>query len=105
MGLWSYFNSEKNRKRLAFFAVGGAAAIAGLWQVFVHFNPAQPIQNSAAPPPVVIAPNVSATNGSVAIGGNVSGSSIVAPNLANPVSTPEKVQEVKPATPVKSKGK
>ncbi|HZM48346.1 MAG TPA: hypothetical protein VFC14_26250 [Burkholderiales bacterium] len=68
-GPWSWLSNPDNQKTLAFIGGGIAAVAAAGWQLYVHFAdtraPAQPAPTAATP-------------GGVTVGGNVSGSPIIA---------------------------
>ncbi|MFZ0495750.1 MAG: hypothetical protein WBE85_12960 [Methylocella sp.] len=61
--VWAFLRDESNRAILVLIA----GAVGGLWVVFVHFSPTP----DAKPPPV------HAGEGSLAVGGNVSNSTII----------------------------
>jgi hypothetical protein len=84
MGIWSLIDSPEKRERWAFLGGGLVAAAAAVWAVFVYLNPQKP---ASAPG----APNISATGGSVAIIGNVSGSTTInaAPGSQQPAPRTE----------------
>ena len=74
--IWSFLRKKNNREVLGWIGAGLAAAIAGLWTAVVYFSPPNPKTTSAGP-------NVEANCGSVAIGRDVSGSTITAGNTGN----------------------
>jgi hypothetical protein len=65
--VWAFLRDESNRAILVLIGGGLTVAAGGLWAVFVHFSPTP----DANPPPV------HAKEGSVAVGGNVSNSTIM----------------------------
>ncbi|QBR71503.1 hypothetical protein CU048_09675 [Beijerinckiaceae bacterium] len=72
--LWVFLKSEDNQKLLGWIGGGLALIAGGLWAVFVYFFPAP--QTKPNPPQK----HIEADCGSVAIGGDVSGTSITAGN-------------------------
>ncbi len=79
--VWTFLGDDKNRKVLGWIGGGIAAVVGALWAAFVYFTPP-----SKPPPPPA---SVEAKPGGIAIGGNVSGSTITtggAPNVAAPKS-------------------
>jgi hypothetical protein len=87
--IWAFVQNKKNREILGWVGAGLAAVIDGLWTAFVYFSP--PSKTSAG------GPTVQASCGSVAAGGNVSGSTITAGNAGNcPEQKPEQKSEKKP---------
>jgi hypothetical protein len=67
--LWSFFPSKKNRELIAWWGGGAVIVISGLWAAFVYFFPPKSDVGSGKS-------GVSASSGGVAVGGNVSGSTI-----------------------------
>jgi hypothetical protein len=66
--LWTVIRDKRNREVLGWLGGGLAVVIAGLWAAFVYFAPPKSSEPSTT--------NVEATSGGVAVGGNVSGSTI-----------------------------
>ncbi len=92
MGLWSPIDTEEKRSRWLFVGGGLAAVVAALWAVFTYLNPPKP---DTAPS----ARNVTATGGGIAVGGNVSGSTInTAPSPPQPTPRINAHTEPKPKT-------
>jgi hypothetical protein len=58
---WRWLSQSKNQKILALIGVGVAAVVSGIWQVYLHIS--EKPKDSLA---------VSASNGSIGAGGNVS---------------------------------
>jgi hypothetical protein len=74
--VWRFWRDEKNQKMLSLIGGGFAIAIGGLWAAFVHFNPASDAKQSSPQK------HIEADCSSVAIGGDVSGSTITADRSA-----------------------
>jgi hypothetical protein len=72
--LWQFLRDKHNQQVLGWLGGGLVALATGLWVVVVYFFP---LQKSPEPQASAI-PNVQADCGGVAIGGNVSGSTITA---------------------------
>jgi hypothetical protein len=68
MPVWNFFRNDKNRAVLGWIGGGVVAIIGALWAVFVYLVP----PSKSGPPPA----SVEARCGGVAVGGNVSGSTI-----------------------------
>ena len=69
---WSFLKAEENQKLLGWIGGGLAVLATGLWVVFVHFYP------SPEPKPGPPQKQIEADCSSVAIGGDVSGTTITA---------------------------
>jgi len=67
-GLWKFLRQDRNRQILGWLGGGLVVVVAGLWAVFVYLHPPQRGD--------VPRPSVSASQGGVAIGGNVTGATI-----------------------------
>jgi hypothetical protein len=80
--LWAFIKS--NQATLTWLGGGAAIAAGGLWTAFVYFFPPQS-PSKPAPAPVA----VEADCGGVAVGGNVSGSTITAGDTANSDCAPK----------------
>jgi len=80
-GLWRFLRDKRNQQVLGWLGGGLVVAATGLWAAFVYlFPPARsPDTTSREPMP----PTVQADCGGVAIGGNVSGSTITAATTSN----------------------
>ena len=76
--VWSFLSDDKNRAILGWLGGGIAALVGAFWVAFIYFAP--PSKPALAPP------SVEAKSGGVAIGGNVSGSTITTgtPDVAVP---------------------
>ncbi len=68
----NWLRDEKNRAVITMVGAAFAAALGGLWTVYVHFSPAP---DSKPAPPLA---RVESDCGSVAVGGNVTGGTITA---------------------------
>jgi hypothetical protein len=79
--LWAFLSQKKNREVLAWIGGGGVVVVAGLWAIFVYVFP----PNRDA----VDAASTRANCGGVAIGGNVSGSTITAGPTINSECSPK----------------
>jgi hypothetical protein len=67
--LWKFVRNKKNREILSWLGGGAVVLVAGIWAAIVYFFPAHK--------PSDLSPrDVQANCGSVAIGGNVSGTTI-----------------------------
>jgi hypothetical protein len=66
--VWHYLSDDKNRAVLGWIGGGIVVVISALWAAFVYF----------APPPKPATPpsSIEASHGGVAVGGNVTGSTI-----------------------------
>ena len=75
--VWNFLSYDKNRAILGWLGGGVGAVVGAFWVAFVYFAP---------PPKPVVPASVEAKSGGVAIGGNVSGSTIttVTPDVATP---------------------
>jgi hypothetical protein len=67
--LWKFIGDSKNRAILSWLGGGAVVAVAGIWAAFVYFFPAHE-------PPEESPVNVQASCGGVAIGGNVTRTTI-----------------------------
>jgi hypothetical protein len=72
---WTFLSDDKNRAVLGWIGGGVVAVVGALWAAFAYFAP----PTKPAPPPA----SVEASRGGVAIGGNVSGSTITTGGAAN----------------------
>ena len=73
---WNFLQQEQNRQVLGWLGGGLVVAATGAWAAFVYFVPAQ--KATEARPA-----NVEASCGGVAVGGNVSGTTITAGGPTN----------------------
>jgi hypothetical protein len=69
--LWSFLVSKKNREIIGWVGGGAAVVIAGLWTVFVYFHPPKNDGDDSRR-------GVTASHGGIAIGGDVTGSTVKA---------------------------
>jgi hypothetical protein len=60
---WNWLSNSKNQKTLAFISVGVASVVGGVWQGYLHIS---------EKPKEIPTPTISASNGGIAAGGNVS---------------------------------
>ena len=74
--LWSFLGKKGNREILAWICGGLATVLVGLWTVFTYVFP---LKTGDGPPP-----SIRATSGGVAIGGNVTGTTINTSGELNP---------------------
>jgi hypothetical protein len=72
--VWKFLNNDKNRTVLGLICGAVVVVISALWAAFVYFVPAS---KSMAPPAI------EASGGGVAVGGNVTGSTINAGGATN----------------------
>jgi TIR domain-containing protein len=79
--LWAFLSQKKNREVLAWIGGGLVVVAAGVWALFVYVFPPKKDTSDA--------PNTQASCGGVAIGGNVSGSSITAGSTTNSECSPK----------------
>lgn len=70
--LWSFLRDKGNREVLAWIGGGIVVVASGAWAVFIFFW----TPSSSPPPGSGPQTNVEASDGGVAIGGDVSGSTI-----------------------------
>jgi hypothetical protein len=70
-GIGSFFRSKKNRELIAWWGGGVLIVISGLWTAFVYFFPPKSDTGDRKG-------DVSASSGGIAIGGNVSNSTVSA---------------------------
>ena len=68
--VWKFLSKDKNRAVLGWLGAGVVVVIGALWAAFVYFMPASKPGSPAA--------GVEANCGSVAAGGNVTGTTITA---------------------------
>lgn len=80
--IFTWLRDEKNSAALKMIGGAAFAVIAGLWAAYVHFFPA-PQTNSGKE-----AGRIASDCGSVAVGGNVSGATIVAGNSGDCAKAP-----------------
>jgi hypothetical protein len=70
--IWQFLQDEKNQRMLTLIGGGLVVVVGGLWTAFVYFFPAPEAKHG---PPQK---QIEAECGSVAIGGDVSGTTITA---------------------------
>ena len=75
--LWSFLREKDNREIIGWAGGGLVVAVAGLWAVVTYLFPPGPSSSSAKP-----STGVAADCGGIAVGGNVTGSTITAQNAA-----------------------
>ena len=68
--LWSFLSKKRNREILGWIGGGLVTVAVGLWAIFTYAFPSKQEVGSAS------TPNVQATGGGVAIGGNVKDATI-----------------------------
>ena len=91
---WQFLQQEQNRQVLGWLGGGLVVLATGAWAAFVYFVPAQkpsePRPASEARPASEVRPsNVEASCGGIAIGGNVSGTTITAGSPSNAECAPK----------------
>jgi hypothetical protein len=79
--LWRFLRDKRNQQVLGWLGGGLVVAATGLWAVFVYFFSPQkfPEATSSEPTP----PGVQATCGGIAVGRDVTGSTITAGSTTN----------------------
>ena len=66
--MWKFFEGRRNREIIGWLASGVAAAVAGIWVVYLHFAPLD-----SAKPSVAIASDCSlVVGGNIGTKGNIS---------------------------------
>jgi len=70
MSFSSFFRSKRNRDLIAWWGAGAVIVVSGLWTAFVYFFPPKSDAGDRKS-------GVSASYGGIAIGGNVSGSTVM----------------------------
>jgi len=78
--LWEFLRNEQNRLVLGWLGGGLVVAATGAWAAFIYFFPAHKSPESS---PVQSPATVRASCGGIAIGGNVSGTTITAGSQTN----------------------
>jgi hypothetical protein len=76
---WRFLRDKRNRQVLGWLGGGLVVAATGLWAVFVYLFPSAPDTRASHPDPA----NVQADCGGVAVGGNVSGTTITTSTAIN----------------------
>jgi hypothetical protein len=75
-GLWRFLRDKHNQQVLSWLGGGFVVAAMGLWAAFVYFFPAPKLAEAKSPEPTP--PSVQANCGGIAIGRDVTGSTITA---------------------------
>lgn len=76
---WRFLRDKRNQQVLGWLGGGLIVAATGLWAAFVYFFPAPKSPGAKFPEP----PSVQADHGGIAIGGNVTGSTITTGGTTN----------------------
>jgi hypothetical protein len=84
-GLWLFLRDKSNQQVLGWLGGGLVVAATGLWVAFVYFFP--PLKSPKSPEPMP--PSVQANCGGVAIGRDVTGSTITAGTTTNADCAPK----------------
>jgi hypothetical protein len=71
--LWAIVRKKSNREIISWLGGGAIIAIGGLWALFVYVFPPKPPEDRDKPRLAI-----EATNGGIAIGGNVTNSNVTA---------------------------
>ena len=79
--VWDFLRDASNRTVLGWIGGGVVVVVGGLWAAFVYFVPA----SKPATPPA----SVEANCGGVAVGGNVTGTTITAGTVTNADCAPK----------------
>ena len=74
--LWSFLGQKRNREVLSWVGGGAVVVAAGFWAIMTYLYP--PSSGSAPKSSA----NIEANCGSVAVGGNVTGSTVTAQNTS-----------------------
>jgi TIR domain len=80
-GLWGFLRDKRNQQVLSWLRGGLVVAATGFWAAFVYFFPAPKAPDAKSPEPTP--PSVQANCGAIAIGGDVTGSTITAGTTTN----------------------
>ena len=86
-GLWGVLRDKRNQQVLSWLAGGLVVVATGLWAAFVYFFPAPKSQEAKSPEPTP--PSVQANCGGIAIGRDVTGSTITAGSTTNSDCAPK----------------
>jgi TIR domain len=78
-GLWGFVRDKRNQQVLGWLGGGLVVLATGLWAAFVYFSP--PVKEAKSPEPTP--PSVQANCGGIAIGRDVTGSTITAGTTTN----------------------
>jgi hypothetical protein len=79
--LWRFLRDKRNQQVLGWLGGGLVVAATGLWVAFVYFFP--PVKSPEAKSPEATPPSVQANCGGIAIGHDVTGSTITAGGTTN----------------------
>jgi hypothetical protein len=80
-GLWGFLRDKRNQQVLSWLGGGLVVVATGLWVAFIYFFPAPKSPEAKSPEPTP--PSVQANCGGIAIGRDVSGSTITAGTTTN----------------------
>jgi hypothetical protein len=86
-GLWGFLRDKSNQQVLGWLGGGLVVAVTGLWAAFVYLFP--PGKSSEAKSPEPTPPSVQANCGGIAIGRDVTGSTITAGSTTNSDCAPK----------------
>jgi hypothetical protein len=78
---WRFLRNKRNQQVLEWLGGGLVVAATGLWAAFIYFFP--PLQSPEAKSPTPTPPSVKADCGGIAIGRDVTGSTITAGTTTN----------------------
>jgi len=78
---WRFLRDKRNQQVLGWLGGGLVVAATGLWAAFVYFFP--PVKSSETTSSEPAPPSVQANCGGIAIGRDVSGSTITAGTITN----------------------
>jgi hypothetical protein len=85
--VWRFLRDKRNQQVLGWLGGGLVVAATGLWAVFVYFFPAGKSPEAKSPEPTP--PSVQANCGGIAIGRDVTGSTITAGSTTNSDCAPK----------------
>jgi hypothetical protein len=85
---WRFLRDKRNQQVLGWLGGGLVAALTGLWAAFVYFFP-PPVKSSVTTSSEPTAPSVQANCGGIAIGRDVTGSTITAGSATNSDCAPK----------------
>src|SRR5262249_49497118 len=92
---WRFLRDKRNQQVLGWLGGGLVAALTGLWAAFVYLFP-PPVKSSVTTSSEPTAPSVQANCGGIAIGRDVTGSTITAGNAAKSNCAPKPQREAPP---------
>jgi hypothetical protein len=84
---WRFLRDERNQQVLGWLGGGLVVAATGLWAAFVYFSP--PLKSSETTSHEPTPPAVQADRGGIAIGGNVSGTTITGGTVTSSDGAPK----------------